>query len=227
MASISILPFAKWVSGTNQNSVPANDNSLRNQILNGLVISKATAAQPASPAEGDIYILPPTPTGSQWAGFDEDDLVIFMGGTWYAFAPVAGVVVNFDGHQEQYAADSSGGWAALSGSGAADRRAVTALAASGSVAIDVSLGDYFTLALAGNVSGLTFSNLPGAGKGASLMIRITQDATARTVAWPASFKWAAGIASAVSTGSGAVDILAITTFDNGTTWDATLAKAFA
>lgn len=114
----------------------------------------------------------------------------------------------------------------LAGSGS-DRSTVSALATSGSVAIDYALGDYFTLALAGNVSGFTFSNLPGAGKGATLMIRITQDSTARTVAWPASFKWAGGTPGAVSTGSGAVDVLAITTFDNGTTWEATLAKAFA
>lgn len=107
------------------------------------------------------------------------------------------------------------------------RNTVSTLATSGSVAVDFSLGDYFTLALSGNVSGFTFSNLPGAGKGGSLMIRITQDSTARTVAWPASFKWAGGVAGAVSTASGAVDVLALTTFDNGTTWDATLAKAFA
>jgi hypothetical protein len=107
---------------------------------------------------------------------------------------------------------------------AQDRRTVTALATSGSVGIDVSLGDYFTLALAGNVSGFTFSNLPGSGKGVSLMIRITQDATARTVAWPSSFRWE-GTAPVVSTGSGAIDLLALTSFDNGTKWDATLSKA--
>ena len=111
--------------------------------------------------------------------------------------------------------------------GGMSRDTVTALATSGSVAVDFALGDYFTLALAGNVSGFTFSGLPGSGKGGSLMIRITQDSTARTVAWPASFKWAGGVAGSVSTASGEVDVLAITTFDNGTTWDATLAKAFA
>ena len=111
--------------------------------------------------------------------------------------------------------------------GGMSRDTVTALATSGSVAVDFALGDYFTLALAGNVSGFTFSGLPGSGKGGSLMIRITQDSTARTVAWPASFKWAGGVAGAVSTASGAIDVLAITTFDNGTTWVATLAKEFA
>lgn len=110
----------------------------------------------------------------------------------------------------------------------ADRSILTALSiASGVVAIDVALGDYFTLALTANVTSITFSNLPASGHGASLMIRITQDSTARTVAWPASFKWANGLAGAVSTSSGAKDVLAITTFDQGTTWNATLAKAFA
>jgi hypothetical protein len=107
------------------------------------------------------------------------------------------------------------------------KNTVTALATSGSVAIDCALGDYFTLALAGNVSTFTFSNLPGAGKGASIMVQITQDSTPRTVGWPASFKWEGGVAGTVSTGSGDVDVLALTTFDNGTTWRATLANDFA
>lgn len=95
--STPILPFAVWLSSTNQNSIPANDNSLRNQILNGLVISDSTNAQPGSPANGDIYIITGAATGTQWATFDEFDLAIFMGGTWYAFAPVQGIVVNIAG----------------------------------------------------------------------------------------------------------------------------------
>lgn len=114
------------------------------------------------------------------------------------------------------------------GPGGGDMSTVTALAiASGVVDIDCSLGDYFTLALTANVTGITFSNLPAAGHGASKLVRITQDATPRTVAWPASFKWAGGAAGAVSTASAAVDVLAISTFDAGTTWRATLSKAFA
>lgn len=95
--SAPILPFAVWESGTNQNSIPANDNSLRNQILNGLVISDATNAQPGSPADGDIYIITGAATGTQWATFDQYDLAIFDSGTWYAFAPVSGIVVNVAG----------------------------------------------------------------------------------------------------------------------------------
>jgi hypothetical protein len=92
-----ILPFAVWAPGTNQNSIPANDNALRSEILNGDVISESTTAQPGSPADGDIYIIPAAATGAQWSTFDQYDLTIYKSGTWYAFAPVEGIVVNVAG----------------------------------------------------------------------------------------------------------------------------------
>ena len=94
---------------------------------------------------------------------------------------------------------------------------------SGVAAVDCALGDYFTLAPTAAVTGWTLANVPPA---CSLIIRITQDATTRAVAWPASFRWAGGTAGAVSTGAGAVDLLAITTVNGGATWLATLAKGF-
>jgi hypothetical protein len=102
--STPILPFAVWAPGTNQNSVPANDNSLRNQILNGLVISESTDAQPGSPAAGDIYIITGAATGAQWSTFGQYDLVIYDGaGTWHAYAPVEGIVVNVAGTLKRWA----------------------------------------------------------------------------------------------------------------------------
>lgn len=106
-----------------------------------------------------------------------------------------------------------------------DRNVVTPVASSsGGVTIDCSLGDYFTLPLSENVTGWTFSNVPPA---CSILVRITQDATARTVAWGGAFRWVGGNDGVVSTGAGAVDVLALTTFNGGATWQATLAKAFA
>lgn len=105
-----------------------------------------------------------------------------------------------------------------------DRNVVNALSiSSGNVTVDCSLGDYFTLALNDNVTGWTFTNVP---PGCTLMIEITQDAPARTAAWPAAFKWAGSGAGSVSTASGAKDLLAISTFNTGAAWRATLAKAF-
>lgn len=112
---------------------------------------------------------------------------------------------------------------------AQDRRAVTALAiASGVVNVDCALGDYFTLSLTGNVTGITFSNLPGSGKGASLALRIRQDGTGgRTVALPASFKPITGSDTAVQSAANAYTVLMLTTYDNGTRWEYSMKAAAA
>lgn len=245
-----------WPEGILAARIPANNNvRLIQTLLLNPAISATEDTQPGSPAEGDVYILPASPTGSQWSLFFENDVVIFYNNTWTAYTPPEGLrkFVEDQGQDWQFIGDSSGGWGPAGGGGgsaswgtitgtlssqsdlqsaldakAQDRRTVSAVTpASGVATINCGLGDYFTLAPTANVTSIVFSNLPGSGKGASLMIRFTQDTSARTVAWPASFKWAGGTPGAVSTGSGAVDVIAITTFDNGTTWDATIAKAFA
>lgn len=98
---------------------------------------------------------------------------------------------------------------------------VTALAiTAGVVNIDCSLGDYFTLALTGNVTGITFSNLPAAGVGRTLMVRVKQDSSgARTMALPASFKAVSGSDTAIQTAANSYTILAITSFDQGARWE--------
>lgn len=116
MASPPILPLAVWQSGTNQNSIPANDNALRLEALNREIISQAVTAQPASPADGDTYIIAATHTGAQWAGFTPKDIAIFKSGTWYAWAPVEGLVVNVAGSLFKY---DSGAWASAGGGSAA------------------------------------------------------------------------------------------------------------
>lgn len=176
---------------------------------------------------GAIWIVGTSPTGV-WAGHANAVALCTAANVWQYLVPVEGWLIRdqsaheylyFDGSAWQVFTDGGGG-------GVTPRDAVTALATSGTVNVDAGAGDYFTLALAGNVTSLTFSNLPASGKAASLLIRITQDSTPRTLDWPASFKWA-GAAGAISTSAGAVDLLAISTFDQGTTWQATLAKGFA
>lgn len=110
-----ILPYDVWPPGSNQASIPANDNALRSEILAGRVISKTTTAQPASPADGAIYIIPSGATGAQWSGFDEGDLAIYRGGTWLAYAPVSGLVVNMLGGLQQWGGSA---WEDLGGSAA-------------------------------------------------------------------------------------------------------------
>ena len=217
--STPILPFAVWQSGTNQNSIPANDNSLRNQILNGLVIGVENDA-PGGDADGDIYIVGDTPAGA-FAGFDEFDLTIYMGGTWYAFAPVDGVVVNVAGTLKTWDGSAYVD-AATGGGGGSDLIDVqTPTNASGTVTLDFDSKSRYVgaITLGANVTTLAFTNLPGAGKYAEYELHIKQDpSTTRTFAVPASHKALGGSDTSIAAGVNVVTVLTASTVDNGTTW---------
>ncbi|GAB3335354.1 hypothetical protein [Marilutibacter aestuarii] len=99
-----------------------------------------------------------------------------------------------------------------------DRNAVTSpVSASGTLTLDASLGDYFKSNLTENVTNLVISNVPAA---CTLALWLTQDATARTVAWPASFNWGSGVsAPSMPVTAGAVLYVIATTNNAGGTWD--------
>lgn len=112
--------------------------------------------------------------------------------------------------------------------GSSNRSVVTAITPVAGVAtIDYAAGDYFTLAPTANVTSMVFDNLPSGSAAITLTLMLTQDTTARTVAWPAEFTWAGGTPGAVSTGSGAVDLVIMTSFDQGVTFLANIANAYS
>jgi hypothetical protein len=96
MAATPIFPLAVWAAGTNQNSVPANDNALRLQALSSPAAGIADAA-PVSPAENAQYIV-----GTAWGGFATKSIVIYKGGTWYEFAPIEGMLKDVAGVLYRY-----------------------------------------------------------------------------------------------------------------------------
>lgn len=90
-----------------QKHVTVNE-SLRalDAIIHLSVIDRDLAAQPVSPANADSYILPASPTGDDWSGFNEHDVAVFTDNAWMAFTPVTGwrahlvdegIAVVFDG----------------------------------------------------------------------------------------------------------------------------------
>jgi hypothetical protein len=108
-------------------------------------------------------------------------------------------------------------WAAAAG---------VALAESGgNVAVDLSAGINFTLAMTGN---WTLSN-PTNGKAFQQgVIQITQDATgSRTLAYGANWKFAGGVDPALSTAANAIDLLYFEVLADGSTVYANLVKAIA
>ena len=108
--SQSILPLAVWESGTNNNSIPANDNALRVEVALKEAISVADS-EPAAPSERDPHIV-----GASWGGFTTNNAVIYLGGTWLEydafegwFKTIAGDLYNFDGATWNVVTSGGGG----------------------------------------------------------------------------------------------------------------------
>lgn len=74
-----------------QKHVTHNEAILR---LDGLcqmqALSYTVSAQPASPADGDLYLLPAGKTGSAWGGAANHAAAHYYDGVWHFYAPRAG-----------------------------------------------------------------------------------------------------------------------------------------
>ena len=93
------------------------------------------------------------------------------------------------------------------------------------MAIDCALSNVFTTTFTANVTVAPSLNNPKDGQ--TINWFITQDATgSRTVTWPTSFKWAGGVAGALTTAANAVDLLVATYRSSTGFWYAALAKDF-
>ena len=88
---------------------------------------------------------------------------------------------------------------------------------SNATTIDCRDGNVFAHTMTENTT-FTFSNPPSSGTAYGFTLKLVQDATARTVTWPASVDWVGAVAPTISTDSGEVDILVFFTHDGGTTW---------
>jgi hypothetical protein len=220
-----MFPLPVWISGTTQPATPVNDSFLRTEVL-ARGATSILSTPPASPADGQVHILGASPTGV-WSTFAQNDVVLWRSGTWYRFAPFFGWLKQVGTEVRRF--DGTAWVVVTGGGGAAARDAVTALTISaGVVNIDWALGNYFTLLLNANVTGITFSNLPAAGVGASLTIGIRQDGTGgRTLALPASFRPITGTDTAVESAANARTRLVITSDDQGARWEYTMRPAAA
>jgi hypothetical protein len=92
------------------------------------------------------------------------------------------------------------------------------LTATATTNIDCSLGNVTTVTMSASITSLTFSNIPASGRAYTITLILTQDATGgRSITWPASVKWAGGVAPSLSAAS-KTDIVSLLTKDGGTTW---------
>jgi len=75
-----------------QKHVTVNETFRRLDALVQLTVqSRSVAAEPASPTEGDGYILPASPAGAAWDNYAAGDVAVFQDGAWVSIQSVAGL----------------------------------------------------------------------------------------------------------------------------------------
>ncbi len=75
-----------------QKHVTVNESFRRLDVLVQMTVkSRTVAAEPASPAEGDGYILPASPSGAAWDNFAADNLAFYQDGAWISVTRVQGM----------------------------------------------------------------------------------------------------------------------------------------
>lgn len=103
-----------WTSGEDDWGAAMNNNllSLGRYAYHPAVISISTATPPASPANGDGYIVPASPTGA-WVG-QENKLAVWDSGAaaWVFATPWKGWIVYVD-DIDAFRAFKTAGWGAM------------------------------------------------------------------------------------------------------------------
>lgn len=93
MANTPVHDLQYWAQGITQPNVPMNANTGKfDAKLHPYIQSRSTDAQPGSPTEGDVYIITGSATGTPWSTYTANDLAIYTGGAWTAYAPTGAIV---------------------------------------------------------------------------------------------------------------------------------------
>lgn len=196
--------------------------------------SRATTAEPPSPAEGDCYLLPAAPTGAHWSG-QGAKIALFYNGAWSFKTAKEGFLAWVDDENVVIACDGAA-WGVIA-SGVPPSEASNAEVWAGSLAskflspnrifgasVPVALTSGATITPDGN-SGFNFSLTIGTDAtlanpsnfkvGQSGVIVITQDGTgSRTLAYGTNWKFPGG-SPVLSTAAGAIDVISYFVADTG------------
>lgn len=215
MTNTTNLNIALIAQNQAQKEVTANEAfSLIDAILNRGAVHRGTNTPPGSPLAGDLYIIGSSPTGA-WAGHANH--IAYYNTAWKFIAPNEGMTIWVNDEDAQYSW-SGVAWVSTTNSGISALSTVVTANSGTSYAIDLSLGTNFEITLTGNCT-FTFTNPPASGKMGQFTLIRKQDATgSRTVAWPASSKWAGGVEPTLTSAANSVDIISFKTTDGGVRW---------
>lgn len=117
MSYSSRLALPYLAAAQAQKHVTINESLLRLDALTQLsALSATTSAQPASPTDGDIYILPAGKTGAAWGGFANGALAYWRDGVWEELTPKPGWRCYVEDEAAFYA-HTGAAWAKLAADG--------------------------------------------------------------------------------------------------------------
>lgn len=100
------LPYLR--DGQAQKHVTVNESLLKLDALVQLaVLSAQTNVEPASPEDGQTYILPPGKTGANWGGMNDHALAYYCDGAWEQITPREGFSAYVKDRDALYAFDGA------------------------------------------------------------------------------------------------------------------------
>lgn len=111
--------------------------------VDGLLMARAksatTTAQPSSPADGDLYLLPAGPTGANWSGQAQRVArYSAVAGAWEFLVPRKGWTVYVEDANASYLYETS--WKLLKGYGTTANRPAASFAVVGAEYFDTTTG---------------------------------------------------------------------------------------
>jgi hypothetical protein len=102
-----------------QKHVTVNEGLRRLDALVQLrVASRSLAAEPATPGDGDAFILPSGASGGSWSALQQGAIAVFQDGAWAAIAPEEGFLA-FVADEGAFVRFAAGAWSAFT-AGAAE-----------------------------------------------------------------------------------------------------------
>ncbi|CAM3232518.1 DUF2793 domain-containing protein [Asticcacaulis taihuensis] len=126
-------------------------------LVQAQALSRTLSAQPATPADGDSYILPATPTGAAWASLSAGTFVRAEGGIWETVVFPEGAIV-FVKSEGVFLLRTASGWTAF-------EDAIKALANLSRLGVGTTADAYNVLAMKGPAALLSGRTVAEGGSG--------------------------------------------------------------
>lgn len=197
------LPFI--LAGQAHKHITLNEALARlDACLGASALSRTTAAQPADPAEGDLYILPESAAGEAWGPAPAGAAMLFDGGVWRQLATPDGLLVRV-ADEDRLLVRAGGAWVGL------DRQLGGALALERlGVGTEADAANPFAARLD---AALFTAREPGEG-GGDFRLALNKAAADRLV----SILWQSGWSGRAELGLAGDDDLRLKVSDDGAAW---------